>query len=249
MIILPEKMKKYSTPTLVLLLMYFGLSEMWAQVPHCDTNEPNDSYLQATPIVAKQQYSGGIEFAGDVDFYVLTIPPEQPNIRIKLSELPANYDLWLVNNEPKIVAKSSNQKKINEIIIYNLAPPGTYYLIVFHPKNKFEEGACYNLKFELSPFQFRNSTEETEPESQTLTIGNNFSPDAVTLIMHPPVEEVLSVDVFTLGGQKVACFPSVAVSEDGRSTIDLSHLYAGVYVIRCIGASGYIAQTPCVLMR
>ncbi len=242
-------MKNYSIPALLYFLTYFGACAIWAQVPHCDTNEPNDSYWQATPIVAKQTYSGGIEFAGDIDFYTLTIPPEEPNIRIKLSELPANYDLWLVNNEPKIVAKSSNQKKINEIIIYNLAPPGTYYLIVFHPKDKFVEGACYNLKFELSPFQFRNGSEEAEPESQTLTIGNHSSPDAITLIVQSPVDEALSVDVFTLSGQKVAYFPSVDVSEDGRSTIDLSHLYAGVYVIRCIGASGYIAQTPCVLVR
>lgn len=98
-----------------------------------DSYEPND--IQAS---AYQTYSNSFSTfynslicpAGDEDWYAFNTTPTKRRVLIKLSNLPANYDLAVYNNAGNLISNSTRAGLQNELISYNNLAVGNYFVKV-----------------------------------------------------------------------------------------------------------------------
>ncbi|MGK7922117.1 MAG: S8 family serine peptidase [Trichodesmium sp.] len=81
------------------------------------------------------------------DFYKFTVE-EETEVEIKLTDLTANADVYLLPQKGKAIDKSKNGGKQDETINATLEPDTTYYLRV-QPRNKRIGNADYNLGLEI----------------------------------------------------------------------------------------------------
>lgn len=140
------------------LLFIFSLiffKSLYAQVPSCagayDTDFNNDytstHYFpgpMAIPLNAN--VNGRISNAGDIDYYKFTIT-NQGTIFLTLSNLPANYNLKLVNSLGNTLSTSARSGTSPETINFTVASNTVYYALVYPANNKtFNANACYTLR-------------------------------------------------------------------------------------------------------
>ena len=65
---------------------------------------------------------------------------------VTLSNLPADYDLYVYNKSLKLVGSSTNTGTSNEVVIYNSnARKATYYIKVVGKNGAYNTSQCYNL--------------------------------------------------------------------------------------------------------
>ncbi|MGK7920560.1 MAG: S8 family serine peptidase [Trichodesmium sp.] len=81
------------------------------------------------------------------DFYKLTVE-EETEVEIKLTDLTANADVYLLPEKGKVIDKSRKGGKRDETINATLEPDTTYYLRV-QPRNNRIKNANYNLGLEI----------------------------------------------------------------------------------------------------
>ena len=66
-----------------------------------------------------------------MDWFKFSNSSTAKNIRVTLSNLPADYDLRLYNSAGTLLSTSANGGNAVEQIKYNNAPVGTYYIRVY----------------------------------------------------------------------------------------------------------------------
>jgi hypothetical protein len=91
--------------------------------------------------------TGLINPSADIDHYKFTITTAG-TITITLTNLPADYDLKLLNSAGTQVASSANSSTTAETITYTAAA-GIYYAQVFGYNNANNATACYTLRVQL----------------------------------------------------------------------------------------------------
>ena len=112
-----------------------------------ETNEPNDQMSQATPTVpgpAGDLYSQ-ISTPTDVDWYEFSTTSNRRNVRVNLTDLPADYDIYLYRSG-QLVAYSYNAGRRTENLYYNTSQVGTYRLEVVGYDGAHDSDDCYRLR-------------------------------------------------------------------------------------------------------
>lgn len=113
-------------------------------VPCPDALEPNNSTGAAAPIALPASINAQIASSSDVDYYSFTLD-QTANIVMSLSNLPADYDLRLLNAGGGQLAISQNGGTNSESINYANAPSGTYYAHVYGYQGASSNTQCYLL--------------------------------------------------------------------------------------------------------
>ncbi|HUM45379.1 MAG TPA: SBBP repeat-containing protein [Chitinophagales bacterium] len=138
-------------------------------VDHCTDNyEINNSKKKATSITIPEAtgslfINAQINYAKDKDFFSFENTAFTPNIKLSLTSLPANYNLYLLNAAGEQLASSKKSGLISEEIIFNTGMVGTYLAKVTAANSTaFNDHVCYNLNFSLSSSPFRNEFPEEE---------------------------------------------------------------------------------------
>ena len=105
--------------------------------------EPNNTTGTAWTIPMNTDTYGRLGFAGDNDYYSFTTTGG--SITVSLTNLPANYQLSLLNSAGTILQSSTNNASADETITRNVAA-GTYFVRVY-PKNNgaWNANSCYTL--------------------------------------------------------------------------------------------------------
>ncbi len=97
-----------------------------------DAYEPNNTIAQAYLLPGSGVYTATIDVPTDVDFYALDVAAPNANLNMRLSNLPADYDLLLFQGDDQTafpVGHSQNRGLVDEVI--NLQPAaGRYYIEV-----------------------------------------------------------------------------------------------------------------------
>ncbi|MDQ1266258.1 MAG: trimeric autotransporter adhesin, partial [Bacteroidota bacterium] len=91
----------------------------------------NDTWEQAKPIGTNTPVFGRLNQKGDIDWYCFTLTNATPNLRIKLSELPDNYEMELYDLNLKKIRKCKLPDKKVEGATINGMPAGTYLLKIY----------------------------------------------------------------------------------------------------------------------
>jgi len=115
-----------------------------------DMFEPNNTPIEATPVLTNVEYRGVIKEKADKDFYKFKIAAT-PGLRVSLYNLEKNYNLLLLDANGKKIGKSSNKETQDEVIVLNNAPAGEYYAQVrLKGVAKLKTEHCYSIKLETS---------------------------------------------------------------------------------------------------
>lgn len=96
--------------------------------------EPNDTFVDATPIGIDQMLDSTFATVGDsYDFYAVYVPTRRV-INATLTGIPntANYDVYLYGPDKFPVGSSTNFGSLNEEASTFVVTPGTYYVMVLN---------------------------------------------------------------------------------------------------------------------
>lgn len=219
----------------------FQFKTLVAPIASCpgiyDTEPTNNTSNGAISITFNTPVRGQIFKAGDKDYYKFTIA-KSGTIRATLKDLPADYDLKIVNSSGQVVATSSNFKKQDESI-----PPsgqtlqvsaGTYYAYVYGSSStEFDNRKCYELEVILGTASFQSA----EINLATRSV-NPFSvkawPIPVQNKLHlsiPGNEQRLEIKLFTVHGQLL----SSTIIDSENTVVEFQTFPSGNYIIKVLG--------------
>lgn len=126
-----------------------------------DPNEPNNTLGTAREITDPEGtttiVTGHISLSTDEDWYSFNTSTTYPHVRVKLFNLPKNYNLELYDPQGNLLRRSKYRETTEEVLVINNASPGEYTVRVFGV-----DGATSPL-----PFTMAVSTSSIEYESAT----------------------------------------------------------------------------------
>jgi hypothetical protein len=124
-----------------------------------NTFEPNETLATAGSINFNSDHFSQIASATDVDWFRFGNTPAQPNIRVTLSGLPADYDLFVYNSAGTLIGSSTSGGTTAESVVINGGAVGTYYARVIGYNGVFSTTVCYRLRADISSSTLSKSAE------------------------------------------------------------------------------------------
>jgi hypothetical protein len=122
-----------------------------ANVSSCsNTFEPNETLAAAASINFNSDHFSQIASATDVDWFRFGNTVAQPNIKVTLSGMPGDYDLYLYNSAGTQIGSSTAGGTTAESIVFNGGAVGTYYVRVIGYNGASSTTVCYKLRADIS---------------------------------------------------------------------------------------------------
>jgi hypothetical protein len=228
--------------------------------------ESNNTQATAAAVAVNTVHSAAIGVSGDIDFYSFTTTTTS-NFSITLTNLPADYDIFLLNSSGTQIGASESGGTSSETITANSQAAGTYYVRIIGWSGAFSNTVCYNLNIGVtsagcaSPLD--NSTNGTSAGAATVSFNTN-----VTGLISPSGDNDYYRFVITTGGTATITLSTLpadydlvlyssngttqlAISENGSTTSEtITRTYtAGTYFARVFGFNGANSSTVCYTLR
>jgi hypothetical protein len=203
--------------------------------------ESNNTTSAATAISVNTNIQAGITSTSDLDWFRFSNTSSARNIRIELTNLPADYDIRLYRGTSTQVGISQNSGTANEVIIFNNTQSATTYYVRVSGKNgAFNASQCYTLRAGISGSNFRTdgSLEEQQPQLEPATglmgLFPNPANDQVTL--EYVTEGEGSVQLVVVDGMGRMVMNDNWPVKGGTNTLVLpvDRLVEGVYVMQVL---------------
>jgi len=141
-------------------------------VPSNDTYKPNNSTSAAYgPITSGITYNSYIYSSTDTDYYYFNTTAAG-TITISLTNLPKDYDLYLLNSSGTTVAKSENVSTTSESISYSSTAAGKYYVKAIGYGGVFSAATAYALK---ATYPSGTSTAKWYYETKAVNSPHNYA--------------------------------------------------------------------------
>jgi hypothetical protein len=204
-----------------------------------DIYEPNNSKNSATLISLSTDYFALINPTGEFDWFRFNNTSAQRNMRITLTNLPANYNVRLYGNNGNYVAISQNSGTTSETINYNTNTVGTWRIRVDGFNGAFNASQCYTLRAEISSTPFSSPEGLTNGEAAAIpqfqiNLFPNPASGSVTAEFLNEISGIATINLYNLLGEKIISF-EIAVSEGWNSVnLNTSSLAEGVYVLEML---------------
>ncbi|MBK9734307.1 MAG: T9SS type A sorting domain-containing protein [Saprospiraceae bacterium] len=200
-----------------------------------DNFESNNTKNTSAQILIGALNSAKISSASDVDWFKFSNISTQRNVKVTMTNLPADYDmvLYRTNNQ---VGISENANQLDEQIIYNNSQSAaTYYVKVYGYNGVFNNSLCYALQAQISSSGFRsdgsNELIQGELVKNEFLVFPNPAGDVVTMVMPfgQTTEGVLTVMDVT--GKVVATQKMFGDKYATTFTMDVSQFDTGLYLL------------------
>jgi Secretion system C-terminal sorting domain len=105
-----------------------------------------------------------------------------------LSNLPADYDLKMYNDAGVLIVSSENKGISNEIVSYNNATEGTYYVQVYGYNKANSAHECYSLTANVSGHAY--------PQALRTESISNVQDKGFTIYPNPIIEDaIIEMDI------------------------------------------------------
>lgn len=197
--------------------------------PACtDSFEPNNSTGAAVTITANSTILSRIGTSTDQDWYKFNNTAGQPNIKISLTNLPANYNIRLYNPSGTNVATSALSGTFSEKIIYNTATIGTYKVQVY-TSGGANSTTCYTLNVTIN-----GTPMMLEPDELMTGIKVIPTPasDQLHVYFNEPNQLPASIIIYDLAGRVID--QRVVSSTRGLNNIllDVRNIRNGMYILK-----------------
>jgi hypothetical protein len=107
--------------------------------------------------------------SSDVDWYRFSTVSSATRVKINLTTLPADYDVYLYSSNASTVLGSGTQAgTTSEQIIRNTNKTGTYFIRVIGYQGAFNSSSCYTLRVSTSGTNWRMGDEGQAMELESL---------------------------------------------------------------------------------
>jgi hypothetical protein len=221
-----------------------------AVVACTDTYETNNTYNQAKSIAVNANITAVISSSTDKDYFRFSTTTSSRNIKIDLTNLPADYDVILYNPSGVQVGISQTSGTANETIIYNNGPVGTYRLQVYGFNGAFNSTSCYTLRANRSNTAFRVAAEgvvmeegeemvESEKDAfvvenaiiNTVNVYPNPTSDNIDVTFESSENTVVRIQMFDLMGREIHNSQMQVVTGFNITNIDMNEFARGCYTM------------------
>lgn len=204
-----------------------------------DTYESNNTSSTAKTIAVNTNLTARIGTSTDRDWYRFANTPSNSNIRIDLTNLPADYDVRLYNPSGTQIGISQNSGTANEVIIFNTTVVGTYRIQVYGYNGAFNATACYTFRASISSTSFREGEEvEVEPmvieDQQAIAITSAFpNPTSEKLNLQFTTAENANttIQVIDITGRVIISNNYAAIEGINTVVLDFAPLATGYYTV------------------
>lgn len=204
-----------------------------------DSNEPNNTYQQATAINAGESDHGLINPSGDIDVFGIAVTNDEPNLRVILSNLPANYDLNMYNSAGQKIGASKKKGKTNDTIVLNNLTAGIYYARVFGSNGKFDADDCFIISAETSTDPFRLTSEKNNPAALfDFSVYPNPASASAAIWVEEEMKSASVLSVVDLAGRKLMHEVLAPMMAGEKKPLDVSALPEGTYLLKLETAAG-----------
>lgn len=204
-----------------------------------DNYESNNSSSTGKVIPVNTDIQAMLATSSDIDWFRFRNTSSKRNIRIDLSNLPADYDVRLYKPNGSLVATSQNAGTTSEMIIYNNGPTGYYYLVVYGYNGAYSSSQCYKLRASTASSSFREAGELAElPEISEstpaegisiITAFPNPSSDKIEIRLNTVASGAMNVQITDLTG-RIVYSEKIIVSEGYNSfVVDMLDFAPGYY--------------------
>jgi hypothetical protein len=204
-----------------------------------DAFEANNSLSAAKLIAVNATNIALIGTSTDVDWFKFSNTSTAKNIKINLSNLPADYDLRLYNSAGTVLYSSENGSTTAEAITYNNAPVATYYIRIVGYNGAFSASSCYRLLASISSTSFKvdmsGEPEEIQNESieTTVSVFPNPSTDGrFTCYLTNEFTGSVEFAVYDASGRLIESKMIDKAEQFMKSEIDLSQNQKGIYYVK-----------------
>ena len=206
-----------------------------------DSYETNNSLSAAKTISVNTNISAKIGTSTDTDWFKFTNTTTAKNIRVTLSNLPADYDLRLYNSAGTLLFTSANGGNTTEQIKYNNAPVGTYYIRVYGYNGAFNANSCYTLRADISSTAFKQveGAEELEEITQTEIIDVYPNPTNGSFTYLIDSEMVGEYDLTVTDSYGRIVFQDKINKDEQifKNTVGLENSSEGIYFVSFVNGS------------
>jgi hypothetical protein len=210
-----------------------------------NSNEPADNTSSTGTVLApNSSISTQIGTSSDVDYYKLTTTNAAPKLQLSLTNLPANYNLYLYTSRNNgtignLITISTNTGTTNETITYNTPTTGRlYYVVVQGSGGAFSNTQCYTLTANASstnfirPFENTAKNREGGISTEVLELFPNPTNADVTIRFNALAEMDFTVQVVDITGKEA--IRKIANCTQGNNTINVQTdiLAKGIYFVK-----------------
>jgi hypothetical protein len=201
----------------------------------CSPNafEPNNTMGQLAPITVGTEINAMIEAGSDVDWFSFANTSAQPNIQVRLSNLPKDYTLGLYKSG-RLLVTSANAGIADEAISYNTRTVGTYWIRVWGNAANNSKTLCYTLKASLSAVALQedapSSPARFEQKAAVRLYPNPGDGNMVLQYTAPAGAQVVA-KVFDLSGNELYQYSLDASESLNTYDLDLRALSSGMYLL------------------
>jgi hypothetical protein len=192
----------------------------------------NGTRTGAATIPLNTDVNGFVEVRGDNDYYQFNITTSG-SITVSLSNLPADYQLALLNSSGNILQSSANTGTTNETINATVNANTIYYVRVY-PKNNgaFNANSCYTLKVQTGTASRMTTGEAATFVANKFVVSPNPAGYKVNLAFTIPVSGNAIVSVINQTGAVVSKKTLAVNAGDNIRNLDVSKLANGMYFVR-----------------
>jgi hypothetical protein len=203
------------------------------------TSCPTDSYESNNTSSAAKTLSPGTTItayicpAGDIDWYKVSTTSTNKNVKITLTNLPADYDLYLYNSSLTLLSKSENSGTTSETVKYNGAGAATYYVRVIGYNNATSTSS-YKLLATISSTAYRQANPDEEIILEpVVSVYPNPANDFVNLQFLATHNETI-IQIYDLSAKLV--YLNQISTDLGENTIKINteEFTNGMYLVKII---------------
>ena len=106
----------------------------------------NDTWATAKAIGTNSAISGTIKSSTDEDWFNFTVTNAAPNIKVKLTGLPGNYNIEIYDENQVMIRRGIRSSTGSEGPVINDLPPGTYTVKVYGQDGAYSATQTYTLE-------------------------------------------------------------------------------------------------------
>lgn len=211
-----------------------------------DSYESNETLATAKTITVNTNITAKIATTTDVDWFKFTNTTTLKNIKVTLTTLPADYDLYLYNSAGTLLYSSENGTTTSEAITYNNAPVATYYIKVVG-YNGANSATCYTLRATTSSTALKleeseAATTQKAPESLFSIMPNPSVDGKFTFNLTNIHTGNVNVVVYDESG-RIVIQQEIQKTEDFiKDGIDLSEKNRGMYIVKIYNDSFHVTE-------
>jgi len=205
-----------------------------------DTYESNNTTSASRTIPANTNITALIGTSTDLDWFRFSNTSTARNIRIDLTNLPADYDVRLYNPSGTQVAISQNSGTTAEVITFNTTITGAWRIQVYGYAGAFNASLCYTLRASISATAFREGQEtpvaelnSTSSESDVV-IANVFpnpTNGKLNVILEASDSQNAQLRICDITGRTVLQHNATCTSGSNTFILDMESLPNGYYLL------------------